>query len=85
MPPSPTGVADYSAALLAALRTHGDVNVGVEKADVHLYHIGNNPWHAVAYETALRHPGAPCPNELQRAAAVQCEKKSAPRGRAQRF
>ncbi len=25
--------------------------------DVALYHIGNNPWHSFAYETALRHPG----------------------------
>jgi glycosyltransferase involved in cell wall biosynthesis/SAM-dependent methyltransferase len=25
--------------------------------DIPLYHIGNNPWHAFAYETALRHPG----------------------------
>jgi glycosyltransferase involved in cell wall biosynthesis len=25
--------------------------------DVALYHIGNNPWHDFAYETALRHPG----------------------------
>ncbi len=25
--------------------------------DVAVYHIGNNPWHSFAYETALRHPG----------------------------
>lgn len=57
MPPSPTGVADYSAALLAALREHGDVNLDAEKAGVHLYHIGNNHLHRDIYTRALREPG----------------------------
>ena len=57
MPPAPTGVADYSAALLAELREHGDVSLGAEDADVALYHIGNNHLHRGIYQHALAHPG----------------------------
>ncbi len=62
LPPAPTGVADYSAALLAELRKHGDVVVGcaqgVDKsADVALYHIGNNHLHRDIYRRALTAPG----------------------------
>ena len=57
LPPSPTGVADYSAALLAALRKHGHVEVGDARADVALYHIGNNHLHREIYSQALAHPG----------------------------
>ena len=50
MPPERTGVADYSALLLPALRRKLDVEVvrrGRKRAprgtDVALYHVGNNP------------------------------------------
>src|SRR5450759_5136648 len=65
LPPSKTGVADYSAALLEPLRGLADVEVFADaertfdpaRYDVALYQIGNNPYHAFAYETAVRHPG----------------------------
>ncbi|MCP5111110.1 MAG: glycosyltransferase, partial [bacterium] len=65
LPPRKSGIADYSAALLTPLRAAAEVEVFEENADgfdaascdVALYQIGNNPHHAVAYETALRHPG----------------------------
>lgn len=50
MPPSRSGVADYSALLLPELRKHVDVTVVrsgrfrlMPKADVSLYHVGNDP------------------------------------------
>lgn len=55
--PARTGVADYSAALLGALRLLCDVSVGASDADVCLYHLGNNQLHRVIYEQALRRPG----------------------------
>jgi len=57
LPPAPTGVADYSAALLSALRKHGDVEVDAPNADIALYHIGNNHLHRDIYLRALAHPG----------------------------
>jgi glycosyltransferase involved in cell wall biosynthesis len=57
LPPAPTGVADYSAALLTELRRHGEVSVGAQNADVALYHIGNNHLHREIYQRALSHPG----------------------------
>ena len=65
MPPSKSGIADYSEALVAemAARVQLSVFASAREAfhpaafDVALYHIGNNPWHDFAYETALRHPG----------------------------
>jgi glycosyltransferase involved in cell wall biosynthesis len=57
MPPAPTGVADYSAALLPALRKHGNVRVGEQDPDVALYHIGNNHLHREIYRRALAPPG----------------------------
>ncbi len=56
LPPAPTGVADYSAALLNELRACGDVRVNTP-GDVNLYHVGNNPLHAGIYARALREPG----------------------------
>lgn len=56
LPPAPTGVADYSAALLEELRKLGDVEVDVD-GDVALYHVGNNALHREIYERALAHPG----------------------------
>lgn len=65
MPPSKSGIADYSAALLEPLRALTDVTVFSDcsarfdprEFDLALYQIGNNGYHAFAYETALRHPG----------------------------
>jgi len=57
MPPAPTGVADYSAALLPFLRALGTVDVSPEKCDVALYHVGNNALHREIYQRALIQPG----------------------------
>jgi len=57
LPPAATGVADYSAALLGALRTHGEVVVDDARADVALYHIGNNHLHREIYSRAIARPG----------------------------
>jgi len=57
LPPAPTGVADYSTALLTELRKHGEVVVGAQDADVALYHIGNNHLHREIYRRALASPG----------------------------
>jgi glycosyltransferase involved in cell wall biosynthesis len=57
LPPAPTGVADYSAALLAELRKHGEVVVDDQGADVALYHIGNNHLHRDIYSRAVASPG----------------------------
>jgi glycosyltransferase involved in cell wall biosynthesis len=57
LPPARTGVADYSAALLRALRKTGDVRVNNSRADVALYHLGNNGLHRQIYERALERPG----------------------------
>ena len=57
MPPARTGVADYSAAMVAALRELGhEVKVGGD-GDVDIYHIGNNPLHRPIHERALGRPG----------------------------
>ena len=56
-PPARTGVADYSAALLAELRRHGRVNMAPDHCDVALYHLGNNALHAEIYRRALDRPG----------------------------
>ena len=56
MPPAPTGVADYSAALLPYLRAHGDVEPNPASCDVALYHIGNNSLHRESYHQALGRP-----------------------------
>ncbi len=57
LPPARTGVADYSAALLAELRRHGRVQVAPGQSDVALYHLGNNGLHAAIYRQALERPG----------------------------
>jgi len=56
LPPAPTGVADYSAALLDELRKLGEVEIGVD-GDIALYHVGNNALHREIYARALAHPG----------------------------
>jgi len=57
MPPAPTGVADYAAALLDGLRRHGRVDLDPSRCDVALYHLGNNHLHAGIYRRALERPG----------------------------
>jgi glycosyltransferase involved in cell wall biosynthesis len=57
LPPARTGVADYSAALLAELRRHGKVEIAPTQCDVALYHLGNNALHADVYRRALEQPG----------------------------
>jgi glycosyltransferase involved in cell wall biosynthesis len=57
LPPARTGVADYSAALLAELRRRGPVEIAPARCDRTLYHLGNNPLHAAIYRRALAEPG----------------------------
>jgi len=57
LPPARTGVADYAAALLTALRRHGSVESHARHADVALYHVGNNRLHREIYRRALAQPG----------------------------
>jgi glycosyltransferase involved in cell wall biosynthesis/SAM-dependent methyltransferase len=65
MPPSKSGIADYSTALVAEMSKRAEVTVfdSAERPfdpalfDIALYHLGNNPWHDFVYDTALRHPG----------------------------
>jgi glycosyltransferase involved in cell wall biosynthesis len=65
MPPERTGVADYSALLLPALRERLDVTVirrgrkrAPRDADLCLYHVGNNPdAHAWIVDALRRQPG----------------------------
>src|SRR4051812_44525720 len=65
MPPAKSGIADYSAALVEPLRQLADVTI-YDRApdqydpadhDIALYQIGNNGYHAFAYEHSLRYPG----------------------------
>jgi glycosyltransferase involved in cell wall biosynthesis len=55
LPPARTGVADYAASLLKALRASGAVELG--EGDINLYHLGNNQLHRVIYQRALEKPG----------------------------
>ncbi len=65
MPPSKSGIADYSEALAAEIARRADLTLFDQPDDafdpcaydVALYHIGNNPCHGFVYEQALRHPG----------------------------
>ncbi len=57
LPPARTGVAEYAAVLLNALRQKTNVVVNAHDADVDLYHVGNNPLHRDIYQQALRKPG----------------------------
>lgn len=57
LPPAPTGVADYAAALLEELRARGDIRVNSPGGDVALYHLGNNPLHREIYRQAVARPG----------------------------
>jgi glycosyltransferase involved in cell wall biosynthesis len=56
LPPARTGIADYSAALLGALRKCGEARAN-QAGDVNLYHLGNNALHGEIYRRALDEPG----------------------------
>jgi glycosyltransferase involved in cell wall biosynthesis len=56
-PPARSGVADYSAALLAAMRPGGAIEPNPASCDIAIYQLGNNQLHAEIYQRALRHPG----------------------------
>jgi len=66
MPPESSGIADYSALLLPALREHADVVVvkrGAKRppkgVDLPVYHLGNNPdAHGWILDALRRTPGA---------------------------
>lgn len=65
LPPARSGIADYTAALLEPLRRRAEVEVFADSAagfaagryDALIYQVGNNIHHALAYRTALAHPG----------------------------
>jgi glycosyltransferase involved in cell wall biosynthesis/SAM-dependent methyltransferase len=65
MPPSKSGIADYSQALIAEMSKRADVTAFDDASkscessdfDIALYHLGNNPFHDFVYDAALRHPG----------------------------
>ncbi|MDX2149155.1 MAG: glycosyltransferase [Bryobacteraceae bacterium] len=65
LPPARSGIADYTAALLDPLRRLAEVQTfdgeqrGFDSSqyDALVYQLGNNEYHAAAYEAALRHPG----------------------------
>ncbi len=65
LPPSPSGIADYSQALLEPLKRLVEIEVFSDAGwefrpdsfDLALYQIGNNPYHDFVYEAALQHPG----------------------------
>lgn len=57
MPPARTGVADYSAALVTALRRFVNVTIDDGAATIPLYHLGNNQLHRRIYHRALADPG----------------------------
>jgi glycosyltransferase involved in cell wall biosynthesis/SAM-dependent methyltransferase len=62
LPPSKSGIADYSDTLIERLSDHAALDIRTtaaapDGADIALYQIGNNAHHDFVYETALRHPG----------------------------
>src|SRR5580700_9269164 len=65
LPPTKSGIADYSAAVLEPLAKLVDVDTFTAKPaafdpahyDIAVYQLGNNPHHTFAYEAALEHPG----------------------------
>ncbi len=57
LPPVRSGIADYSAVLLAELQKLGDVRVAPDRYDAGLYHLGNNALHREIYARALEQPG----------------------------
>ncbi|MSV30606.1 MAG: glycosyltransferase, partial [Bryobacterales bacterium] len=65
LPPSKSGIADYSRTLIDHLSRklpleifdHDGVTLDPKRFDLALYQVGNNPWHAFVYREALRNPG----------------------------
>ncbi len=65
LPPSTSGIADYSQALIEQLKRVVEIEVfsdagcefRPEDFDLALYQVGNNLHHDFVYETALRYPG----------------------------
>src|SRR5712691_2492016 len=65
LPPTKSGIADYSAAVLDHLTRLAEVETFTQKPakfDASRYHaavyqLGNNPYHTFAYEAAMEHPG----------------------------
>jgi len=65
LPPSKSGIADYSAAVLDHLKDFVQIETFASKPenfdparfDIAVYQLGNNPYHTFAYEAALEHPG----------------------------
>lgn len=65
MPPSKSGIADYSEALVGEMAQRVELSIFDRTPDsfdpcafdATVYHIGNNPYHGFVYEQALRHPG----------------------------
>lgn len=57
LPPARTGVADYAAQLLQALKPLGEVAIDSPDGDIALYHLGNNGLHRETYRRALERPG----------------------------
>lgn len=56
-PGAHSGIADYAEALRTALGRLGRVESNPPKADIHLYHLGNNRLHEGIYARALATPG----------------------------
>jgi len=62
LPPSKSGIADYSETLLSHLAPLVELKTFTAAgdpgdADIALYQVGNNGYHGFVYETALRYPG----------------------------
>src|SRR5262245_57232110 len=71
LPPERSGIADYSALLLPALRRRFEVEVvrrrrpSLRKTDVALYHVGNNPQaHGWIVDALRRRPGVVALHDL---------------------
>jgi glycosyltransferase involved in cell wall biosynthesis/SAM-dependent methyltransferase len=65
MPPSRSGIADYSEALVAELGKLVDLEIfsdpkqpyDLARFDAAIYHLGNNPHHDFVYDVAIANPG----------------------------
>lgn len=69
LPPARSGIADYSETLLAHLRPLAEITVfsgdqpvpSPTEFDIGLFQVGNNDWHAQAYDTAIEWAAAARP------------------------
>jgi hypothetical protein len=75
LPPARTGVADYAATLLAALKRLGEVEPDARNADVNLYQMGNNQLHRDIYAKALAEPGG---SVVDPARCIRCGRRVFP-------